>query len=67
MFSEEIVSGSRRLTSRAYLTFVTVDTAGRRLPVPPLILEGEAEKKKADEANARRAERLKARKRLEAR
>lgn len=67
VFSEEIVSGSRRLTSRAYLTFVTVDTAGRRLPVPPLLLEGEAEKKKAEEANVRRAERLKARKRLEAR
>jgi acyl-CoA hydrolase len=64
VFSEEIVSGNRRLTSRAYLTFVTVDTAGNRRPVPPLILEQEGEKRKAAEANARRAARLKARETL---
>src|SRR5687767_8773651 len=65
VFSEEIVSGRRRMTSRAYLTFVTIDTEGRRLPVPPLILETEEERRKAVEAEARRAERLKGRKALE--
>ena len=64
VFSEEIVSGNRRLTSRAYLTFVTVDTAGNRRPVPPLILEHEDEKTKAAEAETRRQERLRARQSL---
>jgi acyl-CoA hydrolase len=67
VFSEEILTGVRRLTSRAYLTFVSIDTVGRRLPIPPLLLETEEEKAKARAAEARRAERLKARKELEAR
>ena len=67
VFSEEILTGTRRMTSRAYLTFVTIDTAGNRVAVPPLILDSEEEKRKAAEANVRRAERLKARKALEAR
>ena len=66
VFSEEIVTGARKLTSRAYLTFVTIDTEGRRLPVPPLILETEDEKRKASEADVRRAERLKAKRLLDA-
>src|SRR4029450_8559335 len=65
VFSEEILTGLRQLTSRAYLTFVTVDTAGKRVLVPPLILETEEEKRKAAEAETRRAERLKARKALD--
>jgi acyl-CoA hydrolase len=67
VFSEEILTGLRKLTSRAYLTFVTIDTAGNRVSVPPLILDTEDEKRKAVEAEARRAERLKAKKALEAR
>lgn len=67
VFSEEILTGLRKLTSRAYLTFVTIDTAGNRVPVPPLILDTDEEKRKAVEAEARRAERLKARKALEGR
>jgi acyl-CoA hydrolase len=66
VFSEEIVTGARKLTSRAYLTFVTIDTEGRRLPVPPLILETEEERRKAGEADVRRAERLKAKRLLNA-
>jgi acyl-CoA hydrolase len=65
VFSEEILTGLRKLTSRAYLTFVTVDTAGQRVLVPPLVLESEEEKRKAAEAELRRAERLKARRALE--
>src|SRR5438046_203693 len=59
VFSEETLTGTRQLTSHAYLTFVAVSPAGARLPVPPLLLESEEEKRIAQEARARREERLK--------
>src|SRR6059036_2983395 len=37
VYSEETLTGKRRMTSRAYLTFVSIDTGGRRLTIPPLI------------------------------
>ena len=61
VFSEETLTGERQLTSRAYLTFVTVAQDGARRPVPPLRLETAEEQKRADEAAARRAARLKRR------
>jgi acyl-CoA hydrolase len=61
VFSEETLTGVRRLTSRAYLTFVGIDSAGNRLPIPGVILETEEEKRRAAEAEVRRADRLKAR------
>src|SRR5262245_10628404 len=67
VFSEEITTGVRRMTSRAFLTFVSIDREGRRVPIPPLLLETEEERTKAREADVRRAERLKARRELEAR
>jgi acyl-CoA hydrolase len=67
VFSEETLTGVRRLTSRAYLTFVAVDREGRRHPVPPLVLETDDDRARAAAAAIRRAERLKARKELEAR
>jgi acyl-CoA hydrolase len=67
VFSEEILTGLRKMTSRAYLTFVSIDTEGRRLPIPGLLLETEGERQKAAEADRRRAERLRARRELEAR
>ena len=67
VFSEEILTGLRRMTSRAYLTFVSVDTEGRRLPIPGLVLETGEERQKAGEADRRRADRLKARAELESR
>jgi acyl-CoA hydrolase len=67
VFSEETLTGVRRMTSRAYLTFVATDRDGRRLPIPGLILESEEEKRRAAEAEVRRAQRLEARKSLEAR
>jgi acyl-CoA hydrolase len=67
VFSEEILSGVRRMTSRAYLTFVAIDTGGHRHAVPPLALATEEERRRASEAEKRRAERLKARKELEGR
>jgi len=67
VFSEETLTGVREMTSRAYLTFVSVDRSGGRVPIPGLILETPEEKQKAAEADKRRAERLKARAELEAR
>lgn len=65
VFSEEILTGNKQLTSRAYLTFVAIDQGGGRLPVPPLLLETEEERTKAREAEQRRAARLEARKVLD--
>jgi acyl-CoA hydrolase len=67
VFSEETLTGLRRMTSRAYLTFVATDREGARIKIPGLILETEEEKRRAAEAEVRRAERLKARKALEER
>ena len=64
VFSEETLTGVRKMTSRAHLTFVAIDTEGRRVPIPGLLLETGDERKKAEEADLRRAERLKARARL---
>ena len=61
VFSEEILTGVRLMTSRAYLTFVAIDTDGARIPVPGLILETEHEQQRAAAANVRRAARLAAR------
>src|SRR4029453_335668 len=67
VFSEETLTGVRRMTSRAYLTFVATDRDGHRQPIPGLLLDTPEEKQRALEADKRRAERLKARKELEAR
>jgi acyl-CoA hydrolase len=67
VFSEETLTGRRRMTSRAYLTFVAVDRDSRRVTIPGLLLETEEDRRRAAEADLRRAERLKARKALEAR
>ena len=67
VFSEEILTGRRQMTSRAYLTFVAIDREGHRVRIPPLLLETEEEKRRAAEADLRRADRLEARKALETR
>ena len=65
VFSEETLTGVRRMTSRAYLTFVAIDREGQRLKIPGLVLDTPEEKRRAAEAELRRAERLKARRALE--
>ena len=62
--SEETLTGRRRLTSRAYLTFVAVDRDNQRVVIPGLILETADDKRRAAEADVRRAERLAARQTL---
>ena len=64
VFSEETLTGRRRLTSRAYLTFVAVDRDNQRVAIPGLILETEEDKRRAAAADVRRAERLAARQAL---
>ena len=59
--SEETLTGKRLLTSRAYLTFVAVSQDGQRVPVAPLLIETEEEKRVCEEAHMRRAARLKRR------
>ena len=58
VYSEETLTGKRRLTSRAFLTFVTVDRQGGRVPVTPLLVDTEEERRVSQEAHARRAARL---------
>ncbi|HTK70743.1 MAG TPA: acyl-CoA thioesterase [Candidatus Eisenbacteria bacterium] len=56
--SEDLLSGERRQTLTAYLTFVAVDGKGRPRPVPPLIPETEDERREARNAERRRVARL---------
>ena len=64
VFSEETLTGVRRMTSRAYLTFVAIDRGGQRVTIPGLILATEEDRQRAREADQRRAERLRARRSL---
>jgi len=59
VYSEETLTGTRRQTSRAYLTFVAIAKDGARVPVPPLLLETDEERRVSREAQERRVERLK--------
>jgi acyl-CoA hydrolase len=59
VFSEETLTGRQQMTSRAYLTFVAISRDGERLNVPALLLETDEERRAAEDAALRRAERLK--------
>jgi acyl-CoA hydrolase len=61
VFSEATLTGERKLTSVAFLTFVTADDGQGRAQVPPLLLDTDEEKQRAYEAETRRAARLKGR------
>jgi acyl-CoA hydrolase len=56
--AEEPSTGERTFTTSALLTFVALDKDGKRLPVPALIPETDDERRAAEEARERRAERL---------
>jgi acyl-CoA hydrolase len=58
VYSEETLTGIRQQTSRAFLTFVAIDRAGAKLPVTPLLVETEEERRECEAAHVRRAERL---------
>lgn len=59
--AEDLLSGERRQTSTAFLTFVSVDLAGRPVPVTPLTPETDEERRRFEEAARRRETRLKLR------
>jgi acyl-CoA hydrolase len=61
VFSEETLTGKRQLTSRAFLTFVAIDRDGAKVGVPPLVVESDEERRVCEEAQVRRAGRLKRR------
>ncbi len=56
--AENLITGGTRHTSTAYLTFVALDTNGRPMPLPALILETEEQQRRNGEANVRRENRL---------
>ena len=66
MFGESTLQGTRRRTSRAYLTFVAVDAQGHPLDMPPLALTTPEEVRVAGDALPRRAARLAAKQALAA-
>jgi acyl-CoA hydrolase len=55
---ENLLTGHVKHTSSAYLTFVAIDKSGNRIPIPPVIPETEAEKRRFLEAEQRRVYRL---------
>jgi acyl-CoA hydrolase len=55
---ENLMTGQRKHTSSAYLTFVAIDKSGKRIPIPPVIPETDDEKRRYVEAEQRRAYRL---------
>ncbi|HEY7856200.1 MAG TPA: acyl-CoA thioesterase [Terriglobales bacterium] len=61
VYSENMLSGERRHTSTAYLTFVALDDNGQRVPVPPVVPETADEQRRYEAAATRRAYRLRQR------
>jgi acyl-CoA hydrolase len=57
---EDVRTRARRYTTKAYLTFVATDAAGRPVDVPPLVLVDDDDRRRHAEAAHRRAERLRA-------
>src|SRR5436309_11428236 len=59
VYSENVLTGERKHTTSAYVTFVAIDEHTRLpKPVPPLIVKTEEEKKRFREAGKRRKLRL---------
>lgn len=59
VYSENVLTGVKKHTTTAYVTFVAIDQHTRKpKPVPPLILETEEEKQRFLEAGTRREVRL---------
>ncbi len=67
VYSEDTLSGKRRLTSTAFLSYVAVDREGRPVPVPPLDLSTDEEQKNFQEAEKRKKQRLAKMKKLKSR
>jgi acyl-CoA hydrolase len=66
VFAEGRPGEARRQATRAYLTFVAVDDAGRPRAVPPLRPVTTTDRRRFDEASLRRAVRLRERRAMNA-
>lgn len=55
--AEDLLTGEKRHAMRAYMTFVSVDDAGKALAVPELVLETGEDRRRCAEALARRERR----------
>jgi acyl-CoA hydrolase len=55
---EDLMTGQKRHTCSAYLTFVALDGHGKPTKVPPAIAETDEEKRRYREAGERREYRL---------
>jgi len=65
VWAENLLTGERRHTSTAYVTFVAMDPVAQRpVPVPPLALETDEERAEHARAQVRRKLRLERRKAL---
>jgi len=58
VLAENPISGERTYTNNAYLVYVALDEQGNPTPVPKLIAETDAEKKRMIDGEARQAYRL---------
>ena len=56
--SEDPLSGKKKMTSTAFLTFVAIDKDGKPSDVPSIVPETDSEKRRYDEAMQRRERRL---------
>src|SRR5262245_35959941 len=54
VLAENLFTGVKRLANSCYLTFVAIDEHGRPVPVRPLALEAEEDKKRFAEGKRRR-------------
>ncbi len=58
VYLEDFITGERRQTSSAFVTYVAVDQEGKPTAVPPLVLRTAEERRRYREALARRRRRL---------
>jgi len=58
VFAENVLTGERRHTSSAFVTFVAIDDQGKPKPIPPVIPETEKDKRRYEQAEVRRRYRL---------
>jgi uncharacterized protein (TIGR00369 family) len=61
--AENVLTGERRHTASAFLVFVALDDTGQPTAIPPLLLETDADRALARDAEARRQRRLQGRSR----
>lgn len=65
VFAEDLLTKQRVQATRAYVTFVAVDRAGRPTPIPALVLETDDDRRRHKDAEQRRAGRLRERRAIE--